>query len=758
MEQRGPEFALEVAHLDMVRGVVAEQLADVQANLQGKEALVAAARQAMLDRNMTDDMGDLYSAQGFHDLVEQSQATQVLEEEVGDYDGEVRRALTYQRMLDTPYFARVMMRFAGESEVEAVYIGRGSLISKDFGMAYVYDWRAPVSSVFYRHGLGPVSYQAPGGTVHGEVSGKRQYEIRQGALHYYFDADVQIADEFLRRALSQNASPHMKTIVETIQADQDRIIRDVQHQLVMVQGVAGSGKTSVALHRVAYLMYQGLGSHLTARHIAILSPNALFAHYVARVLPELGEQNVETLTMEEVYEGLFPGARLQSRNGYLEQRMAQSDARLRERQACALAFKTSATFAEILRRYVGQLAQEGVEYQDVWYAGDCLLTREAAKARVTAEEATLPISVRLRRLVHGVREAMHARKPQRLAQLTAEQALAEEAQDTAAVARMLSIQESGQVIKALRSWTQLDAYGLYRALCADAALLKRLAPDTVLPTDIEEILGDTLEGMQEGRIAYEDGAALALLHVYLHGNRQYRDLKQVVVDEVQDYAPIHAILWRELFPQAHFTMLGDVHQRIGQASDPALYDRIADILAKPSAVQVTMAKSFRCTQEILRFSEALLAGEVAAESFNRSGDAPEVIAAQGDAELQTAILAEVSRCQTLGYASIALLCKSAQEARIWHARLRASLTLRLVEEDQGAALQGVLLLPVYLAKGLEFDAVLVLDADALHYADTAEDRQMLYVACSRALHRLTVLHQGAASSVLPGGKEEAHVC
>ena len=211
---------------------------------------------------------------------------------------------------------------------------------------FVYDWRSPIASVFYRFVTGQAFYDAPVGRITGEVSLKRQYEINKGVLEYFFDADVQIVDEFLRKLLSQNNSSKMKTIVETIQKEQDIVIRDMENDLMMVQGVAGSGKTSIALHRAAYLMYQGLSTKLSANNIIIISPNTIFEQYISNVIPELGEDNVVSVVFEEMLAVILQNQQIQSRNQFLENLITSTGYRNIIKNS--IEFKTSRQFMEIL--------------------------------------------------------------------------------------------------------------------------------------------------------------------------------------------------------------------------------------------------------------------------------------------------------------------------------------------------------------------------------------------------------------------------
>lgn len=227
-------------------------------------------------------------------------------------------------MIKSPYFARIDFKFDDEEESEKIYIGRSSLRKNSYQEMYVYDWRSPIASIFYRFMKGEAFYDAPCGRVTGELNLKRQYEIKNGTLKYFFDTDVQIVDEFLRQLLSQNTTAKMKAIVETIQQEQDAVIRDMENDLLMVQGVAGSGKTSIALHRAAYLMYQGLQTKLSANNIMIISPNTIFEQYISNVLPELGEDNVISVVFEDILKMLLKGRKIQSKNDFLEKIIAPS--------------------------------------------------------------------------------------------------------------------------------------------------------------------------------------------------------------------------------------------------------------------------------------------------------------------------------------------------------------------------------------------------------------------------------------------------
>ena len=231
------------------------------------------------------------------------------------------RIKAMQAIIRAPYFARIDFEYE-EGDVEKIYIGRRALSDRKTKDPLIFDWRAPISSVFYRFMSGPAFYDAPYGRIEGELLLKRQFEIKDGKLEFFFDADREISDGILRQLLSRNTSPKMKAIVETIQSEQDTVIRDMENDLLMVQGVAGSGKTSIALHRAAYLMYQGLSSRLTADSILILSPNTTFEDYIAEVLPELGEDNVKTAIFRDLLTKVIRDYYVEPYHEYLEHVMA----------------------------------------------------------------------------------------------------------------------------------------------------------------------------------------------------------------------------------------------------------------------------------------------------------------------------------------------------------------------------------------------------------------------------------------------------
>ncbi len=749
MENNYQEQAFENSHLEQTLSIARTQMeALTQSIEQGKEAILVAKKQ--MQEDTAHSIGNLWSMDNFFQLIELNQYANPLSNKISEYEMEADKILTLQKMLLSPYFARVDFRFEGEDEVERVYIGLSSLMEEESFEMIVYDWRSPIASLFYRFGTGKAFYEAPTGKIAGEVSLKRQYEIKKGKLEYFFDADVQINDEFLRKLLSQNASTKMKTIVETIQRDQDIIIRDMENDVMMVQGVAGSGKTSVALHRVAYLMYQGLSAKLTSNNILILSPNTLFEQYISNVLPELGEKNVSSAVFEDLLRKVLQQDSIQTKNQLLELLLTADDNQGSGITKAAMDFKGSPQFVEILKRFIADLPKSWIDFGDIYYDGKLIADRHSLKAKMLGRSKTVHLGFRLKELERSILKIVHDQHKSRLNKLqsfvlkhTAHSFEVEE------VARMLSIYESTALLKEIRRFTELDCLSLYKKLFSSKEYFYSLANGLELPECIEDIILLTRENLQSGQLAYDDALSLCFLQLCIrdYADADYEDIKQVVIDEAQDYYPLHFEILNLLFPKARYTVLGDINQTIGKQEDLSLYDQFSRILNKKHSALVTMDKSFRCTSEILEYSAKFLDHGIKINSFSRKGEQPVVYTAPTQAALEELLLQEIHGCEEKGYQSIGLICKSERDASSLYSRLEGRADIQLIQAEGHSDLRGIFAIPIYLSKGLEFDAVLICDADKEHFS-TSQDKNLLYIACTRALHRLNLFYTGKISPLL----------
>ena len=672
-------------------------------------------------------------------------------------DKRMDRIRALRALCDSAYFARVDFRAEGEKNPEKIYIGRHALYDERDRTPLVYDWRAPVSSIFYRYEKGAVEYDAPAGKVRGDVSLKRQYEIKDGALQYFFDADVQISDEFLRRMLSQNASSRMKTIVETIQKEQDVIIRDSDSDLLIVQGVAGSGKTSIALHRVAYLMYEGLQNRLSASDIVILSPNTLFESYISNVLPELGEQNIETLEFEQLAARILGrnAAKIRTRNEDLEELIEQRDETIREQIRRDMRFKMSSGFAAMIRKSRDRFVRR-LPLADIKVGETVVAKKEAMRALLCRAEDRNSVESRLTRLRRSIFSALRDAQAVRIEALqNEERGKHDDRGEDEAYARMRSIAEAAKNRARAERMTRLDYRAMYRELVTSPELLTALCGGKHIK-NIEDICAYSAAHLDFNDLHYADAMAFSWFVLQFSAPRLFRGVKQVVVDEAQDYAPLQYAILSRVFPRARYTVLGDVNQTIGKVEDERVYDTIERILARKKSLRITMHKSFRCTNQIIRFSAQFIDARFGLESFNRDGAPVELRGCRDTDEELRELSRQVKRMRDAGCGNVAVITTTAAQAAALYAQ--ADLDAQLIVRDKEYDLKGTLILPVYMAKGLEFDGVVIVDADDENYCKE-DDRRLLYVACTRALHRLATLYCGTRSRFITNEpeQEEAHV-
>lgn len=744
---REQETELEQDHLRKTLAVAQAQFDGAAAGRQAHAAALRETQEELLERGSMD-MGGFGSTQGFQDMLELSGDMMSLRESKSAQDDLDRKILSLTRTLDSPYFARIDFVPEGGTARQA-YIGRATLLDEASMQFYVYDWRTPIASVFYQYGVGPAQYEAPGGRITGRLQKKRQYEIRRGTLQYFFDADTQVSDAFLRQMLAKPASTAMKDIVETIQLDQDKIIRDLKSRLLLVQGSAGSGKTSVALHRVAYLMYEGLkADRLAPEEMLVIAPNAAFERYIEQVLPGLGEQQVRTVLFGDLLAQLLPETPIQPRGAWVEALLLCPNVRQRAQIRALRTLQGSKAFTALLDRLVAELTQRWIPFADIHYDGRCVREADAMRKGIEDGSKLAPLGLRLEMLEKQIWRDIHALRPKRMETLlkTAQNDPLHFTEATA-YARMLSIAESGALLHRMRAFTKIDCVALYKALFADAEAFARLAQGLMDAREAETLRGMALEGLAEDVLPYGDAVAVAYLQGKVYGSRSYRRIRQLVVDEAQDMDAIHISLLGLLFPKARYTMLGDMYQTLGSLPAQNLYQMIPSMLGLPDTIQMTLNKRFRSTKEICAFSMQFLPEGADDESFSRNGDPVHLLPAPDAAAMDEALCAEIAACLVKGNQTIACICKTETAARALYARLSGRMHIRLIANDDLALVRGVAVMSLYMAKGLEFDAVMLCGTDAASYQDEA-DQGLLYVGCTRALHHLALLWYGERSPLI----------
>jgi DNA helicase-2/ATP-dependent DNA helicase PcrA len=554
----------------------------------------------------------------------------------------------------------------------------------------------------------------------------------------------------LQQALSRNTSSKMRNIVESIQKDQNAIIRDVDNELLIVQGVAGSGKTSVALHRIAFLLYQGMDININKNNIVIISPNVLFSKYISRVLPELGEDNVRQLVFEEILDEYFNGRFIiQSRNSMIENLTMQNDHRELYSSLTNIEFKGSSEFLEILESLIDYYLLHLVEFRDVYYNGMIVETRQRLRSMFINEQTNAPIAKRMERMQRIIFEKINPLRKRRLEKLERfVQEYGGHEFDIKSFSRLMAIKETKRLSANMQSFTTIDYFEVYKELFSKEGLLQKLAKNLELPDCTDEIIENTRRNLEKGFIEYADCAPLLFLKLKLEGISIYPDIRQVVIDEAQDYSPLHYMIFNLLFKHSRFTVLGDINQSIERNNNLSIYTSIDTLLKKKKSILLHMNKSYRSSYEINAFVQKIYNFQQEIISFDRKGTAPKVRYCDSRGEMESELAAEVRRLKNRGFNTIAVICKNVKEAQVLYSAVRGIIDIKLVSLEDGEVEGEVIIIPAYLAKGLEFDAVIVYNVSKENYTREI-DRRLLYIACTRALHSLTLLYEKEPSKFIP---------
>lgn len=599
-----------------------------------------------------------------------------------------RKRLT--KILAIPYFGRIdFLEKKENSKVMPTYIGIHTFYDPESRATLIHDWRAPVSSMFYDHELGEAGYRSPSGEIKGVISLKRQYRIRGGKMEFMIESALTVHDDILQKELNSNADDKMKNIVATIQREQNRIIRNEDIRTLIIQGVAGSGKTSIALHRIAYLLYTFRDS-ISSKDILIISPNKVFSDYISNVLPELGEETVPETSMEQILSGVLEHKyKYQTYFGLVNELLEKPSSSLIDR----IAYKASFGFISELDKFI--LHIENTYFK----AADVKLTKYITIPAPFIEEQYL----RFNR--YPIRRRFDAMADYML--------------------DMLKIQYAFTVTTAGRNLLKKEIRLMF-AGNNDIQVYKDFFKWTNNPGMFKMRKGHTLE--------YSDLAPLAYLHLALEGNgNQPFRVKHLLIDEMQDYSPIQYKVIQKLFP-CRKTVLGDA----GQSVNPYGSSTAETIQKSLTASEIMkLCKSYRSTFEITDFAQKIHPN-AELEPVARHGEKPQILQFGSAVEELSGIMGLISTYRKSGYKSLGIICKTEQQAREMADVLKSYANdISFLSSQSSAFVQGIVITSAHMAKGLEFDEVIIPQTDERNYRSEI-DKSMLYVAVTRAMHRLTL--------------------
>ena len=609
------------------------------------------------------------------------------------------------KILDIPYFGRIdFEEKKNGSSVLPIYIGIHTFYDSQNKTNLIYDWRAPISGMFYDYELGKAVYTSPTGEINGDISLKRQYRIRKGKMEYMIESSLTVHDEILQKELSSNADDKMKNIVTTIQREQNQIIRNEEAHVLIIQGVAGSGKTSIALHRIAYLLYT-LKGNISSKDILIISPNKVFGDYISNVLPELGEESVPETSMEQILSGVLE-------NKYKYQNFFE--------QVTELLEKTSSDFIERIKykssfEFISQLDKFILYMENNYF--------KAAEVKLT-RHITIPAEYIEEQFRRFNRYPMRQRS---------------EAM-TDYILEMMKVQYYFTITTSEKNLLKKEIKKMF-AGNNDLQIYKEFFVWIGKP--------ELFKLRKNRMLEYADLAPLAYLHMALDGNITSPGVKHLLIDEMQDYSPIQNKVIQKLYP-CRKTILGDASQSVNPYGSST-----ADMIRKAFTIGEIMklCKSYRSTFEITDFSQKIQTNHEL-EPIIRHGEPPAILRFEDVKQEILGIFSIISSFKKSGYTSLGIVCKTETQARELSENLRVHTgDIHFLSNQSSAFMKGIIVTSSHMAKGLEFDEVIVPYVNGKNY-NSAIDKSMLYVAVTRAMHRLTLTYNGRPSEFIPASSDQ----
>lgn len=677
---------------------------------------------------------------------------------------------TLTRLKDSPYFARVDFRENGEETTKKVYLGVTSLMDEKEETFLIYDWRAPISSMYYDYSPGPAQYETIEGTIQGEMELKRQFITNDGQIKTMFDTGITIGDELLKEVLGNNASTQMKSIVATIQKEQNQIIRNVKSKYLVIQGVAGSGKTSVALQRVAYLLYR-YQNEITAENIMLFSPNSLFNRYVASVLPDLGEDNMQQLTFQDYVEKRLGNKfKVEHPFAQMEYILTCEEDQQYSARTKSIQYKASYDFKKLIDSYVAVLSSEHLIFKNITFQGEILIGAKQIKNYFYSLDATISIPNRMQLVKEWLlKELIKKEKLERTKDWVMEESdlldleeytkvyseLLQEGrfsentfddfdQEQKRIAKKIVQKHFKPIRAAVKKLKFIHIEALYKQLFKQKDHIDQMLHIT-FPESWGEICSYTVEKLQRKELPYEDAAPYLYFQDQLEGRRINTSIRHLLIDEAQDYSPFQFFVLKQLFPYCRMTILGDLNQAIYAHTLNAPTLLSSKLYEGENFEQVVLTKSYRSTRQIVNFTKGMIEGGDRIAAFNRNGVEPTFTKVEDMDALQSQVAQKIRQLQLANHKTIAVICKTEKESKEAYDRLSGQIEVQLIEHHSNTYQKGILILPAYMAKGIEFDAVIIYDASEIKYGRELE-RRLFYTACTRAMHELHLFSVGEMTS------------
>ena len=586
-----------------------------------------------------------------------------------------------KKMLNKPYFASILLHDS-ESDSETYYIGLNSL-AKNEDEYQVVDWRSPIASIFYDVENGKCQIKTKSSVLNCYLDRKRQFGISNGNLDYYIDSDINIEDDILKVALAKNTSNQMKSIVETIQKEQNSVIRGDEYTNMIVQGVAGSGKTAIALHRIAYLLYKMKGK-VTADNIKFISPNNAFSSYISTVLPDLAEDDIDKVQIDEIARNYLKN------HCIVEKKFEQIERLVLTQNLNEYKYKTSLEFLQELIDYAHKNYIDNFDIQDFDVNGTTISHQKILEL-FFGKYKDRDLFTRLKWITDNVFDLYFYR--------------------VKSVDKTLKYKQFifMQLYKSIKNKNCVKAYMNFLAKKG----LKL------------ELVGN--------KVKNEDVYGILFFKMFIYGLDKFENVKHLLIDEMQDYSAVQMYILHNLF-DCTYTMLGDFNQTLCPESSKILQNNLDKILDEKS-VHVELNKTYRSSRQIVEFYNKV-GNKTNVNYVSRDGEPVEFVKTQKDSEV--GVLQDlIAKYKAKGYNSIAIITKTNKQASLLAEQFeQAGIIINLIDDNTDKYNNDVCIISIYNSKGLEFDGVIVYNVGEDYSSDI--DKNLLYIACTRALHKLTL--------------------
>lgn len=702
------------------------------------------------------------NAEQFNDLV----INKVLQDSLS------QKMKNIEKSLLKPYFARVDF-IETKDKIQNLYIGKISLLKEDNHEFLILDWRSPIANLYYEGRIGKASYICPEGKVDGEIKLKRQYTIEKAALNEIYDIDITTNDDFLQACLGSSKDNRLKDIVSTIQAEQNKVIRADMWKPLIVQGAAGGGKTTIALHRIAYLLY-AFENSLGPKNFMIIAPNRFFLSYISEVLPELGVENVKQTTFED-FAMEFIGKKFNITESHQKLAFIINSTNTHDSNSIinVSKFKSSLNFKDVIENYVKIIESSFIPKEDFAVNSYVIMSAEEIRRLFLEEYKNLPMMKRINEIKKHLTNNLKRKKVSILEDIERyfddeindlrftmkdsdeRRRLITKAADTRdSTIESIKKNSIGLVRKYISKITPLSPLEYYKELITDRNLFYTLCKKYIDIDTINIIYQSTSDTISKGIFDLEDIAPIMYIKYLIYGLDENLNIRQTIIDEAQDFSLFQMYVLKKVLSSSSFTILGDLCQGIHYYRGTEDWMSIANNIFGSNCEMLTLEQSYRTTIEIMDAASSIIKSLndpklPPAKPVIRHGDPVTVTKFPSFEAIAEDIKDKLSLIEKNNYKSTAIICKTLEQCQNLKKLLKGTkhkLTVLTGKEKDYTG--GIVIVPSYLVKGLEFDMVIIADTSSDIYSCEELDLKLLYVAMTRALHKLLIYSSGEPTKLL----------